>query len=201
MMKIFMALAIALFVLTAQVGKVSAAGFTHEQLDKVVDYLGQHPATSLDNAATFKLNVNQLQKNFNAELEPMLKQAPFDNDEQREVMETLFLIKDYKIFEADEGKVFLNVFGNSVAIFGVMGKGNDNFKLLTCAYTVPENKNEMTLSSLILASFVKVILPKADPEQFLHELANEQSGNVIRDGVKFTLNHDDGFILVSAAKE
>lgn len=200
MKRLLMTLAVVVVLTVANVSE--AAGFTHEQLDKILAHIEQNPAVSPANTATLKLDIAQLQSKFNAELEPMFNEVQFDSDEEREVMEKLFLIKDYKTFEADnEGKVFLNVFGNSVAIFGVLGNSNDRFKLLTCACTKPDNQNEMTVSSIVLASFVKVILPNADPEKFLNELSAAKEGNVIRNGMKFTLTRDDGFMLVTAVKE
>ena len=191
MKRILMALAV-LLVFTAQ---VEAAAFTHEQLDKVLAYIEQNPA------ATLKLDIATLQNNFNAVMESVFAEAKFDSDEEREVMEKLFLIKDYKIFEADEGKIFLNGFGDSAAIFGVTGKDDDRFKVLTCVYTTPENQTDMTFSSLILGSFMTTVLPAVEPETFLRELAASKSGQLTRDGITFSLAKQDGLILLTAIEE
>ena len=197
MKRILMALAV-LLVFTAQ---VEAAAFTHEQLDKVLAYIEQNPAASSKNAATLKLDIATLQNNFNAVMESVFAEAKFDSDEEREVMEKLFLIKDYKIFEADEGKIFLNGFGDSAAIFGVTGKDDDRFKVLTCVYTTPENQTDMTFSSLILGSFMTTVLPAVEPETFLRELAASKSGQLTRDGITFSLAKQDGLILLTAIEE
>lgn len=199
-MKIFLMVSVIVLVLTAQIREVSAVAFTHEQLDKIVDYLSQNPATTPENTATLKLDAAQLKDSFNAALEPILSKAQFESDEEREIMEKLFYIKEFQIFESDEGNLYMNVFGDSVAIFGVTGTDNSRFKLLSCAYTMPETQNDNTLSSLVLASFVQSLLPTTDVETFLRELSSEQSGNVNRDGVKFSLGRDGNLILLSAVK-
>lgn len=194
---IIMALTVVAVLLTWS-NLTAAAGLTHEQLDEIVECIGQNPATTSANTSTLNVDIDSLQKDFNADISSILAQTQFENDEQREVMEKLFLIKDYQIFAAEEGKVFMNAFSNSVVIIGVTGKEDDRFKLLACAFATPEDQNDMTLSSLILASFMKVILPDADPEQFLKELVSAQSGDLIRDSIHFTIEQDGNLNILTA---
>lgn len=197
MKRIIMALTVVAVLLTWS-NLAAAAGLTHEQIDELVECIGQNPATMSANTSTLNVDIDGLQKDFNADINSILAQAQFENDEQREVMEKLFLIKDYQIFAAEEGKIFMNAFGNSVVIIGVTGNEDDRFKLLACAFATPENQDDMTLSSLVLASFVKVILPDADPEQFLNELFSAQSGDLIRDGIHFTVEQNSNLNILTA---
>lgn len=197
MKRIIMALTVVAVLLTWS-NLTTATSLTHEQLDELVDHIGQNPATTSANTSTLNVDIDSLQKDFNADISSILAQAQFENDEQREVMEKLFLIKDYQIFAAEDGKIFMNAFGNSVVIIGVTGNGDDRFKLLACAFTTPENQDDMTLSSLILASFVKVILPDADPEQFLNELFSAQSSDLVRDGIHFTVEQNGNLNILTA---
>ena len=192
-----MALTVVAVLLTCS-NLTTATSLTHEQLDELVEHIGQNPATTSANTSTLNIDIDSLQKDFNADINSILAQAQFENDEQREFMEKLFLIKDYQIFAAEEGKVFMNAFGNSVVIIGVTGNGDDHFKLLAYAFTTPENQDDMTLSSLILASFVKVILPDADPEQFLNALFSAQSGDLVRDGIHFTVEQNGNLNILTA---
>lgn len=199
MKEIFMAAAIvAIFFVWSDIAE--AAGFTQAQVDKMMASVDQNPAASPESKLTLRMTPSQFRTNFNNELKPVLEKTQFDNDEERTIMEKLFLIEDFQVYEEGGGNFYLNVFGNSVAIFGVTGNDNPSFKLVTCAYTNPETQGESTLASVILLSFVKVIAPEENPQVLLNALAAEQSGTLIRNGVKFSATKDDNLILVSAVK-
>ena len=176
--------------------------FTSEQIDKMMAFAEQ---SFPENALPLPIKFDDLPKIFNAEMKTFLDKCPFEDAEEAEVMQTLFLIKDFcQIFETEEGKIFFNVFGDRTAILGISDSKDDLFRLLTCIYTTPENKEEDTLSSIILAHFVKILLPAVeffDTEKFLRELT--ASITKIQDGVKFSIASDDKLIFVTAvaAKE
>lgn len=180
---------------------VEAAAFNQEHVDKLLDYVDQNPATASANKSTLTIDAEQFKKSFNAEMNPVIAQTKFNNDEEREVMEKIFLIDEFQVFEEEDDKFYLNIFGNSVSVFGVTGNDAPNFKLLACAYIAPENKGEMAISSLVLVSFVKVLVPDANPETFLRELSDNQSGNTVRNGIKFSAKRDGDLIMLSAVKE
>lgn len=199
MKKIFLTL-ITAAVLFAFGGFVEAAAFTQEQVDKLMSQVGNNPAASPDNKSLLMITPAQFKKNFNNELRPVISQAKYDNDEERVLMEQVFLIQDYQVFEATGGLFYLNVFGNSTAVFGVTGNDNNRFKLLNCAYTKPENPGEEMISSMVLMAFVTVVAPEENPQQLLKDLGAEESGTLIRGGVKFTAARDGDLVLVSAVK-
>lgn len=197
MRKIFIALAV-VAIFFAWSNTVSAAVFTQEQVDKIVDYVEQNPAASPENTSTLNLTPAQLQEKFNAELKPVLDKTQFENDEERATMEKIFLIQDFQLFEEEVGKFYLNIFGDGVAILGMTGNNDDNFKLASCAYINPETQGEKVLSSLVLLSFVKAVAPEENPQNLLETLAAEQSGTLTRNGVKFSTVKDGNLILLSA---
>ena len=199
MKKLFTALTIAA-VLFLFGGFVEAAPFTQEQVDKLMNSVNQNPAASPDNKSLLMLTPAQFKTNFNTELRPVLNKAEYNNDEERALMENIFLIKDYQVFEAEGGLFFLNVFGNNTAVFGVTGNDNNRFKLLNCAYTKPENPGEEMVSSMVLMAFVTVVAPEENPQQVLKDLGAEESGTLTRGGVKFTAAKDGDLILLSAVK-
>ena len=200
MKKIFLTLVTAA-VLFAFGGFVEAAPFTQEQVDKLMNSVNQNPAASPDNKSLLMLTPAQFKTNFNTELRPVISQAKYDNDDERALMEQIFLIKDYTVFEAEGGLFYLNVFGNNTAIFGVTGNDSNRFKLLNCAYTKPENPGEEMVSSMVLLAFVTVVAPEENPQQLLKDLGAEESGTLIRGGVKFSASTDgDGLVLLSAVK-
>ena len=174
--------------------------FTSEQIDKMMAFAEQNFP---ENALPLPLGIDDLQKNFNAEMQIFLDKCQFDDAETAEVMENLFLIKDLcSITEAEEGKFFFNVFGDRTAIFGATDSADDRFRFLACMYTMPETKDEDTLSSVVLSHFVKVLLPNVeffDTEKFLRELS--ASVIKIQDGIKFSVAADDKLIFVTAIKE
>ena len=174
--------------------------FTSEQIDKMIEFAEQNFP---ENGLPLPLGIDGLQKNFNAEMKIFLDKCQFDDPEVAEVMETLLTIKDfYQITEFDGGKFFFNTFGDRTAIFGLSISDDNLFRILTCMYTTPETKDEDTLSSMVLAHFVKVLLPSVeffDTEKFLRELS--ASGIKSQDGVKFSLAADGNLIFVTAIAE
>lgn len=167
--------------------------FSSEQIDKIMSFAEQNFP---EDAAPLPLDIDGLQKNFNAEMQTFLDKCPFDDAETAEVMENLFLIKNfYQISELEGGKFFFNVFGDRTSIFGVSGSG-DFFRILVCAYTTPETTDENTLSSMVLAYFVKVLLPNVDEEKFLRELST--SITKTQGGIKFSIAADGNLIFVTA---
>lgn len=200
MKKIFMALAV-VAIFFAWSNNVSAAVFTQEQVDKIMNYVDQNPAASPENTSALKLTPEQLKEKFNAELKPVLDKTKFENDEERATMEKVFLIQDFQIFEEEGGKFYLNIFGDGVAVLGMTGNNDDNFKLASCAYINPETQGEKVLSSLVLLSFVKAVAPEENPQNLLETLAAEQSGTLTRNGIKFSAVKDGNLILLSAVAE
>lgn len=171
--------------------------FTSEQIDKMMTFAEQNFS---EDALPLPIKFDDLKSVFNAEMQAFLDKCPFNDAEETEVMETLFLIKEFcQIFESAEGKFFFNVFGDRTAILGVSSSDDDRFKLLTCAYTTPETKDENTLSSIVLANFAKILLPAVDVEKFLLELS--ATATKIQDGVRFSIAADDKLIFVTATAE
>ena len=168
--------------------------FTSEQIDTLIKFVDENfPA----NDSPLPIDFDALQKNFNAEMKTFLNQCPFDDAEEAEVMEKLFLIGDFlQVFDLPGGKFFFNLFGDRTAILGASGAGDDRFKILVCAYTIPETNDETTLSSMILIGFVKVLLPAVDAEKFLRELS--ASGKKFSGGVKFSIAAEDNITFVTA---
>ena len=199
MKKIFLTLAIVAS-LFAFGGEGAAAAFTQAQVEKLMSYVDQHPAASPENTAALPVTAAQFKTNFNAEIKPVLDQAQFNSADDRAVMEKLFLIQDFQVSEGSGGKFYLNVFGDSVAIFGVTGNDSNRFKLAACSYTKPENQGDETLSSLVLLAFTKVIAPDENPQELLKALAAEESGTLTRNDVKFTAARDGDLVLLSAVK-
>ena len=179
---------------------VEAAEFTHEQIDKIMAYVNQNPAASPENTATLPLTPTMFRKNFNADVKSVLDKAQFDSAEDREIMEKIFLIQDFQVYESNDGKFYLNVFGNRVAIFGVTANDNNRFKFVSCAYTMPENQDEKSLSSLILVTFAKAVALNENPQALLSDLAAAQSSTLTRNGVTFSAVRDNDLILLSATK-
>lgn len=169
---------------------------TNEQIDTIFEHIGQNPAIAPENSLTLKITAYSMQNDFNTAIRPFLDKAQFEYD-LREIMEQLFLIREWNIFAEGGIKFFMNLFGDSVAIFGVMADDDNQFKLLSCVYITPTTKNEEILASLVLVSFVKVLLPTVDAEKFLRGL----TGNVTRDGIEFSLAADDGLTFVTAVAQ
>ena len=168
--------------------------FTSEQIDTLMKFIDENfPA----NAAPLPLDADALQKNFNADMRAFLSQCSFDDAQEAEVTEKLFLIGEFlQVFELPSGNFFFNVFGDGTAILGASDTGDDRFKILVCAYTLPETNDENILSSMILVGFVKVLLPGVDAEKFLRELT--AAGKKISGGVKFSIAAKDNLTFVTA---
>lgn len=168
--------------------------FTREQIDTLMKFVDENFSA---NAAPLPIDFDALQKNFNADMRAFLNQCAFDDAEETEVMEKLFLIGGFlQVFKLPSGKFFFNIFGDRTAILGASGTGDDRFKILVCAYTVPETKAENVLSSMILVGFVKVLLPAVDAEKFLRELS--ASGAKTSGGVNFSISSTGNIIFVTA---
>ena len=200
MKEFFMTLAVVMVVLACS-SFAEAKALTNEHIDTVMNYIGQHPSAQPESTKVLNIDAAQLKSRFNAELEPILSQTQFDSDETRAVMEKLFYIEEFQVFNAEDASLYMNVFGDSVTIIGVTSNNDPRFKILTCVYTMPETKNDDTMSSLILVSFVKSILPVTDVESFLREVTAAQSAGLTRDGVKFNVGRDGDLIVVTAVAE
>ena len=115
-------------------------------------------------------------------------------------MAHLFLIKEYKVFSKPDGDIFANIFGDyRVALVGLSEPNGGNFKTLSLYYTTPETTDENTLSSMVLAYFVKILLPEVefmDTEKFLRELST--SITKTQGGIKFSIAADGNLIFVTA---
>lgn len=200
MKEIFMAVAI-FAILFAGANFVEAKSLTSEQFEKVADYIGRHPSSSPENTVTLKLDTEQFKQGFNAELKPILTSAKFDSDEVRQTMEKLFYIQDYKVFHSEIGNLYVNIFGDKAAILGVTGKDDAHFKTMCCTYAAPENREENTLSSLVLVSFVRTLLPGIEFESFMKDLSSSQGKPFTRDGIKFSLGKEDNLVVLTAVAE
>ena len=172
---------------------------THEQVDKILAFVDANPAAAPENKSVLALDIASLQENFNAGMQTSLNTCNFDDAaETIEIVTKLFLIKEPQIFTSEAGKLFMNMFGDRTAIFGV-SDNDDRFKLLTCVYTTPEDTDENTLSSMVLNYFVKTLLPNVDAESFLRELST--TGQKIVGGVNFSIAADGNLIFVTAVAE
>lgn len=190
--KFFAALTVAL-ILTG--GNVEAAEFTQAQLDKIFLNVGQ-----VESSATFNLNAETLKEKFNGIITPILKEATGSDDVS--AMAHLFLIKDYKVFEGADGNTFANIFGDyRVALVGATAAGG-NFKSLTLCYTTPENSDESIFTIWLLTAFVKSIAPEVNPQTLMNDLtAENSSGSVVADGVKFSIAEDDNLNILTAVAQ
>lgn len=172
-----------------------ALSITGEHVDKIFAYI---ETARPENFPALDIDAAQFQKRFNAEQIPYLDKAQLTG-EQRKLTEKILLIDEYQIFQAEAGKLYLKIFGDSAAFFAVTGNDDDRFKLLSCAYLTPKTQNEQTIASLIIAAMVKALLPAVEIEQFLAELSMGKF--MARDGVKFWPFANDDLIFLSATKE
>lgn len=172
---------------------------TNEQIDKIFEFIEANPAAAPESKSVLALDAANFQNNFNAEIQPFLDTCQFDDAETIEIMTKLFLIKEPQIFSSEAGKLFMNMFGDRTAIFGVSGNDDDRFKLLTCVYTTPEDTDENTLSSMVLNYFVMTLLPGVDAESFLRELST--TGQKVSGGMNFSIAADGNLIFVTAVAE
>ena len=184
-MKKFLSTAIILLMLTAQ---VEAAPFTREQLDKIFVDVEENFYRPDD--LTLNLNVETLKEKFNGLVIPILQETMGTNDVS--AMEHLFLIKDYKVFNKPSGDTFANIFGDyRVALVGVSEPNGGNFRALSLYYTTPEEKDDAIFTIWLMTAFVKSIAPEVNVQDLMNELtAENSSGNVIIDDIKFSITAD-----------
>lgn len=190
MIKKFLAALTVALILTGS--NVEAAEFTQAQLDKIFLNVGQ-----IESSATFNLNAETLKEKFNGIITPILQEATGSDDVS--AMAHLFLIKDYKVFEGADGDTFANIFGDyRVALVGATA-ADGNFKSLTLCYTTPENSDESIFTIWLLTAFVKSVAPEANPQTLMNDLtAENSSGSVVADGVKFSIAEDENLNVLTA---
>ena len=168
--------------------QVEAVPFTRTQLDNIFLNSEQNKTS-----ATFDLNAETFQKNFNEIMIPILKEAMQTDDVS--AVEHLFLIKDYKVID----KTFANMFGDYRVMIVANCADDGNFKVLNLYYTTPEEKDESLFTILLLSAFVNSISPDVDPKTLMYELTAENSPEfVIKDGIKFTLTADGNLNCLTA---
>ena len=192
--RIFIALTI-LFCMTG--GNVSeATPFTDNQFDRIFTGVTKNPA--VDSSATFDLNVDTFKEKFNGYATPILKEITGLDDVS--AMAHLFLIHDYKIFPMNGVDTFANTFGNvSISIVGVTAPDGGNFKILTCAYTSPEEEDEKLTAQIILEAFVRSVAPDVSAMELMNELTTENSsGSVVKGNVKFSISEDGNLNTLTA---
>ena len=187
-MKKFLTALIVLLIFSAQ---VEAIPFSRTQLDKIFYEVGQ-----VETSTTFNFNAETFKKNFNGLITPILKEAMQTDDVS--AMEHLFLIKNYKII----GETFTNIFGDyRVGIVGTCA-ADGNFKVLNFCYTTPEERDESIFTIWLLSAFVKSIAPDVNPQTLMNELTAENStGTVIKDGVKFSIASEGNLNTLTATHE
>ena len=184
-MKRFLTAALVLLMFSTQ---VEAVPFTRTQLDKIY-----FDAEQVQTDSTLNLNAETFKEKFNGIITPVLKEAMQTDDVSS--MEHLFLIKNYKII----GETFTNMFGDyRVAIVGKCAE-DGNFKGLSFCYTTPEENDESIFTVLLLTAFVKSISPDVDAKILMDKLTEENSsGEVVKDGIKFTLTADGNLNTLTA---
>ena len=193
MKKFLMSLVVAIFLVSGNF--VEAAGFTSDQAQKMLNNLASNPA--LKGSKTLNTNIDSLQKNFNAQIESMLKQTNL-SAEELSTLQKFFLIKEYKTFSESGLKLFLNTFGNTITILGI-GEENSNFKILSFCFTVPENSREENALDLVFTAFARVLLPDADLKDLLTEVKAKSS--CVRNGIKFSLSQDGNLNIFDLTAE
>ena len=193
MKRFFMALTI--FLAISAQGE--AVPFSREQVDRI--FIDIEAAES---NSTLNLNVATLKDNFNAIITKILQQTMETNDVS--AMEHLFLIndKDSKTFNKPDGDIFANIFGDyRVALVGA-GVPNGNFKILKLYYTTPEEKDESIFTIWLLTAFVKSFSPEIDVQALMNELtAENSSGTVIKDKIKFSIAADGNLNVLTATAQ
>ncbi|MBR3748179.1 MAG: hypothetical protein IKP64_06075 [Selenomonadaceae bacterium] len=181
---------------------VNAASFTESQFDKIFTDVTKNPAAAPENSATLDLNIDTLKEKFNGFVAPFLKNSLGVDDIS--AFEHIFMIKTYKIFPNDSGDTFANVFGTknpNVAIVGVTVPDGGNFKVLQCCYTTPESGDEIFSAQLALAAFVYCVAPDVEVPTLMSELtAENSSGSVTKNGVKFSIAEDGNLNMLTAVK-
>ena len=193
MKKFLMSLVVAIFLVSGNF--VEAAGFTSDQAPKMLNNLASNPA--LKGSKTLNTNIDSLQKNFNAQIESMLKQTNL-SAEELSTLQKFFLIKEYKTFSESGLKLFLNTFGNTITILGI-GEENSNFKILSFCFTVPENSREENALDLVFTAFARVLLPDADLKDLLTEVKAKSS--CVRNGIRFSLSQEGNLNILDLTAE
>ena len=167
---------------------------THEQIDEI---MSEFESLELDeNSPPLPLNVDELQQRFNAQINPLLDAAELDA-EGLALMRKLLLIGEYQTFtdEASGLEFFVNIFGDTIGLFGLKSIGG-NFKILRLCFTVPENQREAKTLDFVFHAFTKIFMPKVDGEQFINALKSNPF--VFVNDVKFSLTQEDNLLTVTA---
>ncbi|MBR1645616.1 MAG: hypothetical protein IJ685_02445 [Selenomonadaceae bacterium] len=168
---------------------------TPEQIDAIIDAF---QTLNIDeNAAPLSINVESLQKNFNAQINPLLNAANL-SDEDRALIQKLLLIDEYQTNSADGMYFFFNLFGDTIGIFG-LGNEGDNFKVLRLCFTVPDNQREAQTLNLVFHAFTKVLSPEFDDVEFINAL--QANPAVTGNGVTFSMTQEGNLITVTALAE
>ena len=168
---------------------------TPEQIDAIVDAF---QTLNIDeNTPPLPVNVESLQKIYNAQINPLLEKAPLD-DEELALMQKLLLIDEYQINSADGMYFFFNIFGDTIGIFGI-GKTDENFKVLRLCFTVPENQRESQTLNFVFHAFNKVCVPESDDVEFITAL--KENPSVTRNGVTFSMTQEGNLLTVTALAE
>ena len=184
-MKKFFVAAIAFLLLSAQ---AQAVPFSGTQLDKMFFDVGQ-----IQTQSTFALDAEGFKEKFNARVIPILKEAMGTDDVS--AMEHLFLVKNYQII----GDTFTNIFGDyRVAVVGRLA-ADGKFEVLSFYYTTPEERDESIFTIWLMTAFVKSIAPEVNPQTLMNELtAENSSGTVVTDGVKFSISEEGNLNTLTA---
>lgn len=131
-----------------------------DYVGEIIGRLANNPA--VDKPATLPFNAPFLQKNFNAQLELLLK-LDVDEDD-RTIWRELLSLDECKLFSDDETALFVKIFGDGVGLFG-FGAAGDNFKILSLCFTEPEKFRETQMLNFVFGAFSKCFLPKVDPAE------------------------------------
>ena len=168
---------------------------TPEQIDAIVDSFAELKLDELAPALPF--NVESLQKNFNAQLNPLLEASKLEGDELA-VMQKLLLIDEYQVNSDDGLYFFFNIFGDTIGLFGLGAEG-DNFKVMRLCFTVPENDREAQTLNFVFHAFTRIFAPEFDDVTFINALKTnpEVAGN----GMTFSMTHEGNLITVTALAE
>ena len=190
MKKIFLALTIALTLIG---NFVEAADITDDQCKKIVQDVGQLKIDS-----TFQMDADAFQTRFNWYIVPIIQDA-LDKDDVPEVIR-LFVLKNYDVSDAADGKVYLGRFeyrGAAVAFLSTAD--GEHLKALNLYYATPEKKEYAVFTSWLLTAFVGSISTDIDTRELMGELtADGSSGSVVKDGFKFSIAEDGNLNVLTA---
>ena len=164
---------------------------TSEQIDAIVD---SFETLDIDeNTPPLPVNVESLQKLFNAQINPLLDAAQLD-DESLALLQKLLLIDEYQINSADDMYFFFNIFGDTIGLFG-LGRTGENFKVLRLCFTVPENHREARTLDFVFHAFTKVFFSDINGEDLIKALKSNPF--VIGGGAKFSLTQEGNLLTVT----